>query len=318
MFVRIGGCALTGPAPNVESLAPRSNEMEFSIQLGTSRRKVARMLVLAAGMLLGGLVLGAADVGGYVPGGGWIPAIAGLLLAATALYRLLARPVVITIDQAGLRIPRQIQLLPWNRIAELRGFSRHGLTPFIIVRTIEPKTIPGFAAGRGTSGLAAPKVADDEIALNLTGVGARVDELVKAIEHIRARRGGLAEEQDQAAEPVDPLDAPVVQRIVDSNAATAGPLRWLVTIFGPVFGIFALWALLAMTSSANVDIALIVAGAASGIWLIGSLIAMIIRTTSDRCPKCKQAVRYFKAHAGRPLTCPPCRHVWPAGKFNIR
>jgi len=289
--------------------------MEFSIQLGTSRRKVARMLVLAAGMLLGGLVLGAADIGGYVPVSGWIPAIAGLLLAATALYRLLARPIVMTIDQAGLRIPRQIQLLPWSRIAELRSFSRHGLTPFIIVHVVEPKTIPGLGAARGASGLAAPKVADDEIALNLTGVGARVDELVKAIEHIRK---ALAEAQGQAGGPADPLEAPVVQRIVDSNAATAGPLRWLVTMFGPVFGIFAVWALLAMTYAANVDIALIVAAAASGIWLIGSLAAMIIRTTSDRCPKCKQAIRYFKAHAGRPLTCPACRHVWPAGKFNIR
>jgi len=110
--------------------------MEFSIQLGTSRRKVARMLVVAASLLLGGLVLGAADVGDYVPLGGWVPAIAGLLLAATALYRLLARPIVMTIDQTGLRIPRQIQLLPWGRVAELRGFTRHGLTPFIIVRTL--------------------------------------------------------------------------------------------------------------------------------------------------------------------------------------
>ncbi len=287
--------------------------MEFSIQLGTSRRKVAKMLVVAAALLLGGLVLGAAN-SSYVPISGWIPAVAGLLLAATALYRLLARPVVMTIDQAGLRIPRQMQLLPWDRIAELRGFSRHGLTPFIIVRTIEPKTIPGFATGRGAAGLAAPKVADDEIALNLTGVGARLDELVKAIEHIRT---SLAEPQDQASEPVDTISAPVVQRIVDSNATTAGPLRWLVTIFGPVFVIFGLWAMLAMTISANADIALIVAAAISGIWLAASLVAMIVRTTSDRCPKCKQTVRYFKAHADRPLTCPSCRHVWPAGEFKI-
>ncbi len=288
--------------------------MEFSIQLGTSRKKATRMFVAASALLLGGLVLGAAGIGHYVPLGGWLPAIAGLALAATTLYRLLARPIVLTIDQTGLRIPRQIQLLPWKNVGEIKGFSRHGLTPFIIVGVIEPKTVPGLQTARRASGLAAPKVAEDEVALNLTGVGARVDELVKALLHIQAV---VAAGQDQTPESADPLDTPVVQRIVDNNAATARPLRWIVTIFGPVFVIFAGWAALAMTFSANAEITLIVAGAISLIWLIASLVVMIIRTTADRCPKCKQAIRYFKAHTGKPLTCPACRNVWTAGQFRI-
>ena len=290
--------------------------MQFSILIGTSRKKVVQMLVAAAALVLGGLILGAADDGDWVPSG-WVPAVIGLLLAATALYRLLARPVAMTIDQVGIRAARQIQLLPWGRIVGVRGFSRSGFTPFIIIRVAEPKTIPGFTTGRGASGLGAPKVEADEIALNLTGASARVDELVQAIEHLLAL---VAASQDESAEPADPLSDPVIQRVADSNAASAGALRWLTTIFGPVFGIFTVWALLAwkMTEAGDVVILLIVAAAAAGAWLIAGLIIMIVRTTSDRCPKCKLAVRYFKAHAGRPLTCPGCRHAWPAGVFKIR
>jgi hypothetical protein len=288
--------------------------MQFTIQIGTSRKKVVRMLVAAAALVLGGLILGAAEID-WIPVSGWIPAVIGLALAATALYRLLLRPVVMTIDQAGIRVGRQIQLLPWGRIVGVRVFSRSGLTPFVIIRASEPQTIPGFTAGRKASGLAAPKVQADEIALNLTGASARVDELVQAIEHLRAL---ATESQNQSAEPADPLSHPVVQRVAASNAATAGPLRWLATIFGPVFGVFAVWALLAISQAGDVDILLIVAAAIAGVWLIASPIGMIVRTTSDRCPKCKQAVRYFKAHAARPLTCPACRHAWPAGVFKIR
>ena len=299
--------------------------MQFSIRIGTSRGKVVRMLVAAAGLVLGGLILGVAGIDEWVPLGGWIPAVIGLLLAATALYRLLARPVVMTLDQAGIHVPRQIHLLPWGRIVGVRGFSRHGLTPFVIVRTAEPKTLPGFTAGRGASGLSAPKVEYDEIALNLTGAGARVDELIQAIERLlallAAAQQAAQDESDEPAkpaEPPNPLADPVIQRIADSNAPTAGPLRWLATIFGPIFGLFALWALLAMKGVADFEILLIVAAAIAGVWLIASPITMIVRTTSDRCPNCRQAVRYFKVHAGRPLTCPACRHVWPAGAFKIR
>jgi hypothetical protein len=298
--------------------------MQFSILIGTSRKKVVQMLVAAAALVLGGLILGQADNGDWVPSG-WVPAVIGLLLAATALYRLLARPVVMTIDQAGIRAARQIQLLPWGRIVGVRGFSRSGLTPFLIIRAAECKTIPGFTAGRAAAGLAAPKVEADEIALNLTGASARVDELVQAIEHLLAlvaveQQEAQDEFADESAAPADPLSDPVIQRVADSNAASAGALRWLATIFGPVFGIFTVWALLAwkMTEAGDVVILLIVAAAAAGAWLIAGLIIMIVRTTSDRCPKCKLAVRYFKAHAGRPLTCPGCRHAWPAGVFRIR
>lgn len=289
--------------------------MQFSIQIGTSRGKVVRMLIAAAALVLGGLILGAADIGDVVPMSGWVPAVIGLLLAATALYRLLARPVVMTIDQAGIRVGRQIHLLPWGRIVGVRGFSRSGLTPFVIIRAAECKTIPGFTTGRGTSGLGAPKVEADEIALNLTGASARVDELVQAIEHLLAL---VAASRDESVAPADPLSDPVIQRVADSNAATAGAIRWLATVFGPVFGIFAVWALLAFKEAGDINILLIVAAAAAGAWLIAGLIIMIVRTTSDRCPKCKLAVRYFKAHAGRPLTCPGCRHAWPAGAFKIR
>jgi hypothetical protein len=289
--------------------------MQFSILIGTSRKKVVRMLVAAAALVLGGLILGAADIGDVVPISGWVPAVIGLLLAATALYRLLARPVVMTINQAGIRAVRQIQLLPWGRIVGVRGFSRHGLTPFVIIRAAECKTIPGFTAGRAAAGLAAPKVEADEIALNLTGASARVDELVQAIEHLLAL---VAASRDESAAPADPLSDPVIQRVADSNAASAGALRWLATIFGPVFGIFAVWALLAFKEAGDINILLIVAAAVAGAWLIAGLIMMIVRTTSDRCPKCKLAVRYFKAHAGRPLTCPGCRHAWLAGVFKIR
>ena len=288
--------------------------MQFSIQIGTSRGKVVRMLVAAAALVLGGLILGAAEID-WMPISGWIPAVIGLALAATALYRLLARPVVMTIDQAGIRVPRQIQLLPWGRIVGVRGFSRSGFTPFLIIRTAEPKTIPGFTTGRGVSGLAAPKVEADEIALNLTGASARVNELVLAVEHLLAL---LAERQGESAGPADPLGDPVIQRVADSNAATAGAFRWLATIFGPVFGLFAVWALLAMRDVADFEILAIAAAAIAGVWLIASLITMIVRTTSDRCPKCKQAVRYFKAHQGRPLTCPACRNAWLAGVFKIK
>jgi hypothetical protein len=306
--------------------------MQFSILIGTSRKKVVQMLIAAAALALGGLFLGAADID-WMPISGWVPAVIGLLLAATALYRLLARPVVMTIDQAGIRAARQIQLLPWGRIVGVRGFSRHGFTPFIIIRVAECKTIPGFTAGRAAAGLAAPKIEADEIALNLTGASARVDELVQAIEHLLALVAAAkqpprneADEFDEpdelpeSAAPADPLSDPVIQRVADSNAALAGAIRWLATIFGPVFGIFAVWALLAwkMTEAGDVVILLIVAAAAAGAWLIAGLIIMIIRTTNDRCPKCKLAVRYFKAHAGRPLTCPGCRHAWPAGVFKIR
>jgi len=304
--------------------------MQFSILIGTSRKKVVRMLVAAAALVLGGLILGAPDIGDWVPVSGWVPAVIGLLLAATALYRLLARPVVMTIDQAGIRAVRQIQLLPWGRIVGVRGFSRSGFTPFIIIRAAEPKTIPGFTAGRAAAGLAAPKIEADEIALNLTGASARVDELVQAIEHLLALVAAAqqpprdeAEEFDEpdelpdSAAPADPLSDPVIQRVADSNAALAGAIRWLATIFGPVFGIFAVWALLAFKEAGDINILLIVAAAAAGAWLIAGLIIMIVRTTSDRCPKCKLAVRYFKAHAGRPLTCPGCRHAWPAGVFKI-
>ena len=289
--------------------------MQFSILIGTSRKKVVRMLIAAAALVLGGLILGAADIGDVVPISGWVPAVIGLLLAATALYRLLARPVVMTIDQTGIRVGRQIHLLPWGRIVGVRGFSRHGLTPFVIIRAAECKTIPGFAAGCAVAGLAAPKVEADEIALNLTGASARVDELVQAIEHLLAL---VAASQDESAAPADPLSDPVIQRVADSNAASAGAIRWLATIFGPVFGIFAVWALLAFKEAGDINILLIVAAAVAGAWLIAGLIIMIVRTTSDRCPKCKLAVRYFKAHAGRPLTCPGCRHAWPAGVFKIR
>lgn len=298
--------------------------MQFFILIGTSRKKVVQMLVAAAALVLGGLILGQADIGDWVPSG-WVPAVIGLLLAATALYRLLARPVVMTIDQAGIRAARQIQLLPWGRIVGVRGFSRSGLTPFLIIRAAECKTIPGFTAGRAAAGLAAPKVEADEIALNLTGASARVDELVQAIEHLLAlvaveQQEAQDEFADESAAPADPLSDPVIQRVADSNAASAGAIRWLATIFGPVFGIFTVWALLAwkMTEAGDVVILLIVAAAAAGAWLIAGLIIMIVRTTSDRCPKCKLAVRYFKAHAGRPLTCPGCRHAWPAGVFRIR
>jgi hypothetical protein len=308
----------TAEAPHGLFVIPsfRSSQMQFSILIGTSRKKVVQMLVAAAALVLGGLILGAADDGDWVPSG-WVPAVIGLLLAATALYRLLARPVVMTIDQAGIRAARQIQLLPWGRIVGVRGFSRSGLTPFLIIRAAECKTIPGFTAGRAAAGLAAPKVEADEIALNLTGASARVDELVQAIEHLLAL---VAASQDESAEPADPLSDPVIQRVADSNAASAGAIRWLATIFGPVFGIFTVWALLAwkMTEAGDVVILLIVAAAAAGAWLIAGLIIMIVRTTSDRCPKCKLAVRYFKDHAGRPLTCPGCRHAWPAGVFKIR
>jgi len=292
--------------------------MQFSIQIGTSRGKVARMLVTAVALVLGGLILGAAEIE-WMPISGWIPAMIGLVVAATALYRLLARPVVMTIDQAGIRVPRQIQLLPWGRIVGVRGFSRSGFTPFVIIRAAEPKTIPGFTTGRGASGLGAPKVEADEIALNLTGASARVDELVLAIEHLLALLAEPQDEsQDESAEPADPLNDPFIQRVADSNAATAGPFRWLATIFGPVFGLFAIWALLAMRGVADFEILAIVAAAMAGVWLIASLIMMIVRTTNDRCPKCKQTVRYFKAHTGQPLTCPGCRNAWPAGEFKIR
>ncbi len=304
--------------------------MQFSILIGTSRKKVVQMLIAAAALALGGLFLGAADID-WMPISGWVPAVIGLLLAATALYRLLARPVVMTIDQAGIRAARQIQLLPWGRIVGVRGFSRHGFTPFVIIRAVECKTIPGFTAGRAAAGLAAPKIEADEIALNLTGASARVDELVQAIEHLlalvavaqrpprdEADEFDEPDELPESAAPADPLSDPVIQRVADSNAALAGAFRWLATIFGPVFGIFAVWALLAFKEAGDVVILLIVAAAAAGAWLIAGLIIMIVRTTSDRCPKCKLAVRYFKAHAGRPLTCPGCRHAWPAGVFKIR
>jgi hypothetical protein len=304
--------------------------MQFSILIGTSRKKVVRMLVAAAALALGGLILSAADID-WMPISGWVPAVIGLLLAATALYRLLARPVVMTIDQAGIRAVRQIQLLPWGRIVGVRGFSRSGFTPFIIIRVAEPKTIPGFTTGRGASGLGAPKIEADEIALNLTGASARVDELVQAIEHLlalvavaqqpprdEADEFDEPDELPESAAPADPLSDPIIQRVADSNAALAGAIRWLATIFGPVFGIFAVWALLAFKEAGDIVILLIVAAAAAGAWLIAGLIIMIVSTTSDRCPKCKLAVRYFKAHAGRPLTCPGCRHAWPAGVFKIR
>lgn len=296
--------------------------MQFAIRIGTSRGKVVRMLIAAAALVLGGLILGAAEID-WLPISGWIPAVIGLALAATALYRLLARPVVMTIDQAGIRVPRQIQLLPWGRIVGIRGFSRSGFTPFIIIRAAECKTIPGFTTGQATSGLGAPKVDADEIALNLTGASARVDELVLAIEHLLAMLAEPQDEplddiEDEPAEPIDPLSNPVIQRVADSNAVTAGAFRWLATIFGPLFGILAIFALLAMKTVADFEILAIVAAAIAGIWLIASLVMMIVRTTSDRCPNCKQAVRYFKAHQGRPLTCPACRNAWPAGAFKIR
>ncbi len=291
--------------------------MQFSIQIGTSRGKLVRMLSIAAALVLGGMLLGAANID-WMPISGWIPVVIGLALAAIALYRRLARPVVMTLDQAGIRVGRQIQLLPWGQIVGARGFSRSGFTPFVIIRVAEPKTIPGFTSGRGAAGMTAPKVEADEIALNLSGASARVDELIQAIEHLLALMAEPRDESAEPAEPADPLSDPVIQRVSDSNAVTAGAFRWLATIFGPVFGLFAVWALLATKGVADFEILLIVAGSIAGLWLLASLIMLIVRTTSDRCPKCKQAVRYFKAHEGRPLTCPACRHAWPAGVFKIR
>ena len=144
--------------------------MEFVIQIGTSRGWFVRLLIVAGLFVLGGMVLGLADPAGYVPVSGWIPVLIGLAVAAVAAYRRFARPVVMTIDQAGIRVPRQIQLLPWGRIEDVRPTVRFGFARFLVVRAAECKTVPGFATGRRAAGLLAPKVAESEIALNLTGV----------------------------------------------------------------------------------------------------------------------------------------------------
>lgn len=298
--------------------------MQFAIRIGTSSGKFARLLIVASAFVLGGIVLGLVEA----PVSGWIPALIGLIVAAVAFYRRFARPVVMTIDQAGIRVPRQIQLLPWERIDDIRPATRLGFAPFLIVRTINPKTIPGFATARKTAGPLAPKTEPDEIALNLAGSDARLDELFQAVQRVRELLAEARtpepeyddedEEYYEPPQPVDPRTDPVVQRVADTNATVVGPLRWLLTLFGPVFGLFALWALLAMTSLGDLMGMLIVIGSLALIWLVVALILMFRTTTADRCPSCKLPVRYFKAHAGRPLTCPPCRHVWPAGRFKLR